>query len=84
MQTKTTSDIQIRLVEGIDAGAIAALLFESFAEYESLYTPEGFAATAIAPEQIRKCIAEGSVWVAVCGEMIAGTIFVIPKGTPFT
>ena len=79
MQTKTVSAIQIRLAEDIDAGAIAALLFESFAEYESLYTPEGFAATAIAPEQIAKRIAEGSVWVAVCGEMIAGTISVIRK-----
>ena len=78
------SQIRIRLAENLDDEAIASLLFESFAEYESLYTPEGFAATAIAPEQIRKRIAEGSVWVAVCGEMIAGTIFVIPKGTPFT
>jgi GNAT superfamily N-acetyltransferase len=56
------------------------LLFESFAEYKSLYTADGFAATAITPEQIRNRIAEGPVWVAVCDEMIIGTVSVVPKG----
>jgi GNAT superfamily N-acetyltransferase len=55
-------------------------LFESFAEYESLYTPAGFAATAITPEQITNRIAEGPVWVAVLGKKIVGTVSVIPKG----
>jgi GNAT superfamily N-acetyltransferase len=56
------------------------VLFESFAEYESLYTPEGFSATAITAEQIENRIAEGPVWVAVLGEKIVGSISVIPKG----
>jgi GNAT superfamily N-acetyltransferase len=55
------------------------LLFESFAEYESLYTPEGFSATAITAEQIANRIDEGPVWVALLGEKIVGTVSVIPK-----
>ena len=56
------------------------MLFESFAEYESLYTPDGFAATAITTGQIALRMAEGPVWVAVSGETIVGTASVKPKG----
>ncbi len=63
-----------------DAEAIASLLFESFAQYQSLYTPEGFAATAITAEQIANRIAEGPVWVALFGEKIVATVSAIPKG----
>ena len=56
------------------------MLFESFAEYESLYTPEGFSATAITAEEIANRIAEGPVWVALLGEKIVGTVSVMPKG----
>jgi len=56
------------------------VLFESFTEYQSLYTPDGFAATAITPEQIANRIAEGPVWVALFGEKIVGTVSLIPKG----
>ena len=55
------------------------MLFESFAEYQSLYTPEGFLATAITAEQIAHRIAEGPVWVALLGKEIVGTVSVIPK-----
>ena len=55
-------------------------MFESFAEYESLYTPDGFAATAITTWQIALRMAEGPVWVAVSGERILGTASVTPKG----
>ncbi|HMG76441.1 MAG TPA: GNAT family N-acetyltransferase [Pyrinomonadaceae bacterium] len=56
------------------------MLFESFAEYESLYKPEGFSATAITAEEIANRIAEGPVWVVLLGEKIVGTVSVIPKG----
>jgi hypothetical protein len=46
-------------------------LFESFVEYESLYTPAGFSATAIRAEQIANRIAEGPVWITVRDKMIA-------------
>jgi len=37
----------IRRAVADDAPAIVSLLYESFLEYESLYTVEGFAATVI-------------------------------------
>jgi GNAT superfamily N-acetyltransferase len=80
LETRTTSDLRIRLAQKIDAIPIAALLFESFAEYRSLYTPAGFSATAITADQITKRIAEGPVWVAVLGEKIVGTVSIIRKG----
>ena len=55
-------------------------MFESFAEYESRYTPDGFAATAITTGQIAVRMSEGPVWVAVSGERILGTASVTPKG----
>lgn len=55
-------------------------MFDSFVEYESLYTPDGFAATAITAEQIASRIAEGPVWVATRDEMILGTVSVVPQG----
>ena len=55
-------------------------MFDSFVEYEWLYTPEGFAATAISAEQIASRIAEGPVWVATRDEMILGAVSVVPQG----
>ena len=78
-QTKN-SDISIRLAQDDDAEAISSLLHESFAEFESLYNPESFAATAIVSEQVSKRIGEGPVWVAMSDKQVVGTISVIPKG----
>ncbi len=69
----------IRYATPNDAEAIASLLFESFVEYESLYTPEGFAATAIICEQIVARMSEGPVWVAIHEEGIVGTLSVVAK-----
>ena len=55
-------------------------MFESFAEYESLYSAAGFAATAITADQIIKRIEEGPVWVALLDELIVGTAAAVPKG----
>jgi putative acetyltransferase len=70
-------NITIRFATTSEAHAIAALLFESFVEYELLYTPEGFAATAITSEQIIARMGEGPIWVAVRGEEIVGTVSVV-------
>ena len=75
----STPRIRIRLAETGDAQAIASLLLESFVEYEPLYTPEGFAATAITGEQIIARTGEGPVWVAMRGEEIVGTVSVVAK-----
>jgi N-acetylglutamate synthase-like GNAT family acetyltransferase len=75
----STPRIRIRLAENSDAEAIASLLLDSFVEYEPLYTPEGFAATAITGEQIIARMGEGPVWVAVRDEKIMGTVSVVAK-----
>lgn len=72
-------NITIRFATTNDAQPIAALLRESFVEYERLYTPEGFAATAITREQIIARMSEGPVWVAACSEKIVGTVSVVAK-----
>jgi ribosomal protein S18 acetylase RimI-like enzyme len=80
VETKTPLEIRIRRAKDDDAEAIAALMFKSFVEYRFLYTPEGFAATAITAGEVSFRIAEGPVWVAVSGELIVGTVSVVSKG----
>src|SRR5207302_2099724 len=58
-------NIQIRTAAPDDAVSIASVLHESFAEYQSLYTPEGFAATTPAPDKIQARMGEGPMWVAL-------------------
>ena len=55
------------------------MLLASFAEYEPLYTAEGFAATAITSEQVVARLSEGPVWVAVRHEEILGTVSVVAQ-----
>jgi len=74
------SKIKIRLARADDAPAIATLLRESFIEYRSLYTSEGFAATAITGQQIIDRLTEGPVWLGVDDESIVGTASVVAKG----
>lgn len=63
-----------------DASSIASVLYQSFIEYESSYTPEGFAATTPGSERIEGRMIEGPVWVAVCDNAIVGTVSVVAKG----
>src|SRR5262245_22054211 len=71
--------IQIRLATVDDASTIAQVLFDSFAEFEPSYTPEGFAATTPVSEQIESRMNEGPVWVAMCDGEIVGTVSAVPK-----
>ena len=73
-------NIRIRLASVDDAPAIASLLSESFAEYKPLYTPDGYAATAITRDEVVSRIEEGPLWVAIREELIVGTVSVVPKG----
>lgn len=68
------NEIEIRLSESSEAEHVAAVLRESFAEYEALYTPQGFAATTPTIEQVLNRFKEGPVWVAVIGGHIVGTV----------
>jgi ribosomal protein S18 acetylase RimI-like enzyme len=63
-----------------DAPSIAAVLHESFVEYQPLYTREGFAATTPTSEQIQARLKEGPIWVAIQNAAIVGTVSVVPKG----
>ena len=45
-------EAHIRIAASDEAFAIAAILARSFAEYESSYTPEAFAATISTPDRI--------------------------------
>ena len=72
-------NITIRFATPDDAEAIASLLLKSFVEYEPLYTPAGFAATAITSEQIVARMGEGPVWIAVRDDEIVGTVSVVAK-----
>jgi putative acetyltransferase len=72
--------VHIRLAASADVSQIASVLYESFREYESSYTDEGFAATTPASEQIQSRIEEGPVWVAVHDGVIVGTVSTVDKG----
>jgi GNAT superfamily N-acetyltransferase len=76
----SNSNIEIRAADLVDAPAIASLLAIAFKEYLPLYTPEGYAATAIRPEEIAGRIEEGAVWVSISGGLIVGTVSVVLKG----
>src|SRR5260370_32929235 len=73
-------DRAIRLAGPDDAPAIAALLLQSFAEYKTLYTPEGFAATTPSSQEVLNRLNEGPVWVAICDAAIIGSVSVVTKG----
>ena len=57
-------EIQIRLAEPQDAPDIAKVLYESFVEFQVLYTPEGFVATTPSADQILTRMREGPAWLA--------------------
>jgi GNAT superfamily N-acetyltransferase len=63
-----------------DAASIAQALHESFAEYEALYTREGFAATVLNADHILCRMREGPVWVAWCEHRVLGTAAAVLKG----
>ena len=72
--------IQIRRGSSKDAAAIALVLRESFNEYKSLYTDEGFAATTPGREQILSRMTEGPLWIALLNNEMVGTVSVVLKG----
>jgi ribosomal protein S18 acetylase RimI-like enzyme len=74
-------DIEIRLARMEDSDAIATVMKSSFAEFEMLYTPEGFSATTPNPEAVRRRMLEGPVWVACNHEDILGTAAAVARGS---
>jgi GNAT superfamily N-acetyltransferase len=62
-----------------EAFSIASLLAHSFAEYESAYPPEAFAATISTPDRIRDRFNEGPVWLALRNEIVVGTLSAVAR-----
>ena len=62
-----------------EAESIASVLYQAFAEFETLYTPAAFAATTPTSDQIQKRWSEGPVWVVAEGSHIVGTVSAVPK-----
>jgi len=62
-----------------DALAVASVLQQAFAEYEPLYTKQGYLATTPAEATIVTRMQEGPIWVAVHGKQIVGTVSVVRR-----
>jgi len=75
-----TEEIQIRLAGPEDAAAIAAVLYESFAEFRPLYTDGGFAATTPDAEHVSLRMREGTAWLAVREGTVLGTVTAVVRG----
>ena len=73
-------NIELRQALLEDAASISLVLYESFVEYRSSYTPEGFAATTPPADEIQRRMIEGPVWVVLRDQVIVGTVSVVPKG----
>jgi GNAT superfamily N-acetyltransferase len=71
--------IEIQRAGASDAATVAEILAATFAEYKSLYTPGGFAATTPNAEQILSRIEEGPVWIARCNSRPVGTVAAVLK-----
>jgi len=80
VKSKPPSNALIRSAVIDEAAAIAAVLYQAFVEFESLYTPAAFAATTPASDQIQKRWSEGPVWVVADGSQFVGTVSAVPKG----
>ncbi len=74
------SDVQIRIASPGESDVIASVIREAFAEFESFYTPEAFAATTPGSEKVRERFDEkGAIWAAFKDERIVGTVSVVPR-----
>ncbi|HVZ38064.1 MAG TPA: GNAT family N-acetyltransferase [Candidatus Kapabacteria bacterium] len=73
------SEADVRLAGEGEAGEIASVLYDAFVEYEPLYTPEAFAATAVKADRILSRWSEGPVWVALLNGEVVGTVAAVPR-----
>jgi ribosomal protein S18 acetylase RimI-like enzyme len=68
----------MRLAEPRDELTITTILHDAFIEYKKLYTVKAFYSTILGITKIRERIDSGTMWVALCDGVIAGTISLIP------
>ena len=75
------SNITTRIAVAGDAPEISSVLLESFIEYRSRYTPEGFAATTPTSAQVQERLAEGRTWVVIFNHRIVGTVSAVLRNS---
>ena len=73
------AQIEIRRATPEDAPAIAAILYDAFVEFKSLYTDEGFSATTPDAAQILVRMQEGPAWLAMGNKVALGTVAAFVK-----
>jgi putative acetyltransferase len=78
---KTAAHVLIRRAAPEDAPAVAFVLKQAFAEYRSLYTREGYAATTPEAGEVLTRMQEGPLWVALHEGQIVGTASAVRKQT---
>jgi len=74
LASKLMTAVQIHAATAEDAPLVASILRTAFAEYESLYTPEAFAATVLNEEFVRRRLDEGPMWLAFHDGRAVGTV----------
>jgi GNAT superfamily N-acetyltransferase len=62
-----------------DTPIVARVLYESFVEYESLYTPQGFEGTVLDEQQVLARMQEGPLWIALLESDVVGTVAAVVK-----
>ena len=75
------NSLEVRPAAGEDAEDISDILLTSFREFQSLYTPEGFAATTPTPAEILIRLSQGPIWIATLSGRKVGTVSVVLKGS---
>jgi GNAT superfamily N-acetyltransferase len=73
--------VEIRQATTEDAVVVSNVLYQSFVEFEPLYSPQGFAATTPSAEKILMRMKEGPVWIVISGREILGSVAAVDKGT---
>ena len=68
------TSIIIRLATPDDLASLASVIHDSFVEYRSSYTDEGFAATTPTSDQLLHRLDEGPIWIATKDHAVLGTV----------
>lgn len=77
---ETPSVVEIRRALPEDSASISAILYQAFVEYQTLYTPQGFAATVLNSEQVLARMQEGRVWIACRDREPLATVATVIQG----
>ena len=76
-------EIEYRRATPRDSQGISDLLLEAFGEFKSEYTPGAFDYTTPGVEIVCGRFEEGPIWVAIDGDVMAGTVSGLPEPDRF-